>query len=117
MTRSDMTRSDMTTTLANQPPRINLANDGSRQSAQVVNLKSGQQNASSLTQKRLTQNRRCTHLSFVQAQHYRVALESRAIRKLFRARSRLLGSLKFQSGLADFRRMTDCALQRNSALS
>src|SRR5215469_18963956 len=31
---------------------------------------------------RLTQNRQCTHLSFVQAQHYRVALESRAIRKL-----------------------------------
>src|SRR3989442_5413288 len=28
------------------------------------------------------QNRQCTHLSFVQAQHYRDALESRAIRKL-----------------------------------
>jgi hypothetical protein len=47
------------------------------QSAQVVTLKSGQQ-----TLPRLTQNRQCTHLSFVQAQHYRVALESRAIRKL-----------------------------------
>ncbi len=31
---------------------------------------------------RLTQNCQCTHLRFVQAQHYRVALESRAIRKL-----------------------------------
>src|SRR5882672_12950979 len=31
---------------------------------------------------RLTQNRQCTHLSLVQAQHYRVALESRAIRNL-----------------------------------
>src|SRR2546427_8993811 len=30
----------------------------------------------------LTQNRQCTHLSLVQAQHYRDALESRAIRKL-----------------------------------
>jgi hypothetical protein len=29
MTRSDMTRSDMTTTIANQLPRINLANGGS----------------------------------------------------------------------------------------
>src|SRR3989442_8263588 len=47
------------------------------QSARVVTLKSGQQNAP-----RLTQNRQCTHLSFVQAQHYRDALESRAIRKL-----------------------------------
>src|SRR6266566_2551056 len=47
------------------------------QSAEVVTLKSGQQNAP-----RLTQNRQCSHLSFVQAQHYRVALESRAIRKL-----------------------------------
>ncbi len=52
------------------------------QSAQVVTLKSGQQNASSLESNRLTQNRQCTHLSFVQAEHYRVALESRAIRKL-----------------------------------
>jgi hypothetical protein len=32
----------------------------SRQSAQVVTLKSGQQNASSLTQNRLAQNRQCT---------------------------------------------------------
>src|SRR3989442_8456851 len=31
---------------------------------------------------RLTQNRQCSHLSFVQAQHNRDALESRAIRKL-----------------------------------
>jgi hypothetical protein len=38
-----MERSDMTTTLANQLPRINLANGGSMQSAQVVTLKSGQQ--------------------------------------------------------------------------
>ena len=67
----------MTTTLANQLPRINSANGGSMQSAQVVTLKSGQQNASSIDS-----NRQCTHLSFVQAQHYRVALESRAIRKL-----------------------------------
>ena len=34
-------RSDMTTTLANQLPRINLANGGSMQSAQVVTMKSG----------------------------------------------------------------------------
>jgi hypothetical protein len=34
----------MTTTLASQLPRINLANGGSMQSAQVVTLKSGQQN-------------------------------------------------------------------------
>ncbi len=60
-------------------PRIEAGR--SRQSAQVVTLKYGQQNASSLESSRLTQNRRCTHLSFVQAQHYRVALESRAIRK------------------------------------
>src|ERR1700675_1060701 len=44
-------RSDMTTTLANQLPRINLANGGSMQSAQVVTLKSGQQNASSVDAK------------------------------------------------------------------
>jgi hypothetical protein len=37
-------RSDMTTTLANQLPRINLANGGSMESAQAVTLKSGQQN-------------------------------------------------------------------------
>src|SRR5208283_2712379 len=36
----------MTTTLANQLPRINLANGGWMQSAQGVTLKSGQQNAS-----------------------------------------------------------------------
>src|SRR5260370_28064354 len=41
----------MTTTLANQLPRINLANGGSMQSAQVVTLKSGQQNASSVDSK------------------------------------------------------------------
>src|SRR5216683_7132292 len=52
------------------------------QSAQVVTLTSGQQNASSLESNRLTQNRQCTHLSFVQAQDYRVVLKSRAIRKL-----------------------------------
>jgi hypothetical protein len=46
-------------------------------SAQVVTLKSGQQNASSVDS-----NRHRTHLSFVQTQHYRDALESRAIRKL-----------------------------------
>jgi hypothetical protein len=38
----------MTTTLANQLPRINLANGGSMQSTRVVTLKSGQQNASSV---------------------------------------------------------------------
>src|SRR5260370_38318957 len=77
----------MTTTLAkpaapNQFGKWRVNASRSRQSAQVVTLKSGQQNASSLTQNRLTQNRQCRHLSFVQAQHYRVALESRAIRKL-----------------------------------
>src|SRR6267143_6281836 len=41
----------MTTTVANQQPRINLANGGSTQSAQVVTLKSGQQNASSVDSK------------------------------------------------------------------
>src|SRR5437899_2480962 len=41
----------MTTTLANQLPGINLANGGSMQSAQVVTLKSGQQNASSVDSK------------------------------------------------------------------
>src|ERR1039458_10093786 len=41
----------MTTTLANQLPRINLANGGSMQSAQVVTLKPGQQNASSVDSK------------------------------------------------------------------
>src|SRR5580704_12719177 len=46
----------MTTTLANQLPRINLANGGllngePMQSAQVVTLKSGQQNASSVDSK------------------------------------------------------------------
>src|SRR5260370_26741962 len=41
----------MTTTVANQLPRINLANGGSMQSAQVVTLKSGQQNASSFDSK------------------------------------------------------------------
>ena len=41
----------MTTTLANQLPRINLANGGSMQSAQVVTLKSGQQNASPVDSK------------------------------------------------------------------
>src|SRR6266481_8949182 len=46
-----MERSDMTTTLANQLPRINLANGGSMQSAQVVTLKSGQQNPSSVDSK------------------------------------------------------------------
>jgi hypothetical protein len=39
-------------------------------------------NLDNRTLPRLTQNRQCTHLSFVQIQHYRVALESRAIRKL-----------------------------------
>jgi hypothetical protein len=39
----------MTTTLANQLPRINLANGGSMQSAQVVTLKSGQQKAYSVS--------------------------------------------------------------------
>jgi hypothetical protein len=57
----------MTTTLANQLPRINLANGGSMPSAQVVTLQSGQQNASSVDSKSP-----CTHLSFVQAQHYRL---------------------------------------------
>ena len=38
----------MTPTLANQLPRINLADGGSMQSAQIVTLKSGQQNASPL---------------------------------------------------------------------
>ena len=47
------------------------------QIVQVVTLKSGQQKIP-----RLTQNRQGTHLSFVQAQHYSDALESRAIRKL-----------------------------------
>src|SRR5580704_978978 len=56
----------MTTTLANQLPRINLANGGSMQSAQILTLKSG----ATGPLPRLTQNRRCTHLSFV--------LESRA---------------------------------------
>ena len=74
------------TTLANQMPRINLQTaDRCRQieaKCPDVTLKSGQQNASSLTQDRLTQNRQCTHLSFVQAQHYCVALESRVMRKL-----------------------------------
>jgi hypothetical protein len=37
----------MTTTLANQLTRINLANGGSMQSAQVVTLQTAQQNASS----------------------------------------------------------------------
>src|SRR5258708_13681207 len=46
-----MERSDMKTTLANQLPRINLANGGSMQSAQVVTLKSGQKNASSVDSK------------------------------------------------------------------
>src|SRR5882724_7131310 len=41
----------MKATLANQLPRINLANDGSMQSAQVGTLKSGQQNASSVDSK------------------------------------------------------------------
>lgn len=41
----------MTTTLASQLPRINLAIDRSMQSAQVVTLKSGQQNASSVDSK------------------------------------------------------------------
>ena len=35
-------------------------------SAQVVTLNSGQQNTSLLTQNRLTQNRQCVHLIFVQ---------------------------------------------------
>jgi hypothetical protein len=35
-------RSDMATTLANQPPRINFADGGSMQSVHVVSLKSGQ---------------------------------------------------------------------------
>src|SRR5580704_10711673 len=56
----------MTTTLANQLPRINLVNGGSMQSAQILTLKSG----ATGPLPRLTQNRRCTHLSFV--------LESRA---------------------------------------
>jgi hypothetical protein len=38
----------MKTTLANQLPRINLANGGSMQRAQVVILKSGRQNAPSV---------------------------------------------------------------------
>jgi hypothetical protein len=76
---------------ANQLRRINLAKGGSIGGSilaerckvpQVVTLKSGQQTAASLTQNRLTQNRQCTHLSFVQAQPYRVALELRAIGKL-----------------------------------
>src|SRR6267378_831848 len=67
----------MTTTVSNQLPRINLANGGSMQSAQVVTLKSGQQNASSVDSKSPMHS-----FDFVQAQHYRVALESRAIRKL-----------------------------------
>src|SRR5580692_6894629 len=49
----------------------------SRQSAPVVTLKSGQQNASSVDSKSPMRS-----LSFVPAQHYRVALGSRAIRKL-----------------------------------
>ena len=49
-------RSDMTT-LANQLPRISLANGGSMQSAQVVTLKSG----ATGPLPRLTQNRQCTH--------------------------------------------------------
>src|SRR5260370_21916376 len=59
----------MTTTLANQLPRINLANGGSMQSAQVVTVKCGQQNASSVDSKSPMQS-----LSFAQAQHYRAAL-------------------------------------------
>jgi hypothetical protein len=47
----------MTTTLANQLPRINLANGGSMQSVQVVTLKSG----ATGPLPRLTQNRQCTH--------------------------------------------------------
>src|SRR5260370_13242932 len=77
----------MTTTLAkpaapNQFGKWRVNASRARKSAQIVTLKSGQQNASSLTQNRLTQNRQCAHLSFVQAQHYRFALGSRAIRKL-----------------------------------
>src|SRR5262249_20644611 len=41
-------RSGMTTTLANQLRRINLANGGLKQTAQVVTLKSGPQNARSV---------------------------------------------------------------------
>lgn len=41
----------MRTTLANQLRRINLANRGAMQSTQVVTLKSGQQNASSVDAK------------------------------------------------------------------
>src|SRR6267143_501737 len=47
----------MTTILAIQLPRINLANGGSMQSAQVVTLKSG----ATGPLPRLTQNRQCTH--------------------------------------------------------
>jgi hypothetical protein len=47
----------MTTTLANQLPRINLANGGSMQSAEVVTLKSG----ATEPLPRLTQNRLITH--------------------------------------------------------
>src|ERR1017187_6424462 len=63
----------MTTTLANQLPRINLANGGSMQSAQVVTLKSGQQNASSVDSKSPMHS-----LSFVQAQPFSVLLPSHA---------------------------------------
>ena len=67
----------MTTTVANQQPRINLADGGSTQSAQVVTLKSGEQNASSVDSKSPMHS-----FELRTAHHYRDALESRAIRKL-----------------------------------
>ena len=71
----------MTTTVANQPRRINLAHRG--QCRQIEAKCPGRDSVlDNRTLPRLTQNRQCTHLSFVQAQHYRDALESRAIRKL-----------------------------------
>src|SRR6266850_7143794 len=75
-------RSDMTTTVANQQRRINLANVG--QCRQIEAKCPGRDSETWTTERlpRLTQNRQCTDLSFVQAQHYRDALESRAIRKL-----------------------------------
>src|ERR1700726_1016790 len=71
----------MTTTLANQPPRINLANGGSMQSARVVTLTSGQQNASSVDSKSPIHSFELRTSSTLP-----VALESPANRKLFRVR-------------------------------
>src|SRR5215472_342643 len=61
----------MTKTLANQLPRINLADGGSMQSVRVVT-----RNLDNRTLPRLTQNHHCTHGSFVQGQYDRLALES-----------------------------------------